>query len=217
MKTVAILGSKGGIGKTSLAHCLAYGASLHGEAAAMVHTDQRRPVRGERPYRMIDASGNYARVAELVREGEGRPGLLVVDGAGNRPHVDLWITRIADLVLVPVTNSSEDVRCALEDLARLNDSRVRVLVNRWPANVLVRAVMARYVERLPKRRVVGYLNDVGAVRLFLDDGTWRTPPTRVNNLARWFHRLVAAELERRQDADLLSAAGEVPAAEVAGA
>jgi hypothetical protein len=94
---------------------------------------------------------------------------------------------------------------------------VRVLVNRWPANALVRAVMQRYVKRLPQRRIIGHLNEVGAVRQFLEDGPWRTPPTRVNNLARRFHRLVAEELERREDAALLTAAGEEATQEAARA
>jgi len=76
MKSVAILGSKGGTGKSSLSHCLVYGAHLFGLDAVMVHTDQRPRVKGKRPYR-------YSQVATLIRQHEKDDGLLVVDGAGN--------------------------------------------------------------------------------------------------------------------------------------
>ena len=38
MKIVAFFGTKGGTGKSTLSHLLAYGASLHGLAALVVHT-----------------------------------------------------------------------------------------------------------------------------------------------------------------------------------
>jgi chromosome partitioning protein len=195
VKTVAILGSKGGTGKSSLAHCLAYGAHLADREATMVHTDHRPPVKSRRPYEYLDASANYARAIQLIRERNGRSGLLVIDGAGNRPHVDLWVARSVDLALIPVTNSAEDVRCALDDLARFANPHAYVIINRWPANRLVRLVMQRYVERLPQSRVAGHLPEIGAMRLFLDDGEWHTPPTKVGNAARRLFRTVSGVLE----------------------
>ena len=199
MKSVAILGSKGGTGKSSLSHCLAYGAHLFGLDVAMVHTDQRPPIKGERPYQYLDASANYSQVVTLIRQSENDEGLLVVDGAGNRPHVDLWVARSVDLVLVPVTNSAEDVRCAMNDLSRFANPNAHIVVNRWPANRLVRMVMQRYVDQLPASRVIGKLPEVGAMRHFLDDGEWHTPPTKVNNAARRLYRMVNTMLEGFED------------------
>ncbi len=198
MRSVAILGSKGGTGKTSLSHCLAYGACLHKQQAVMVHTDQRAPIRSKRPYECIDASENFSRVIAAVKAHEKHDGLLVIDGAGNRPHQDTWITRSVDLVLVPVTNSPEDVRCAMTDLIRLADPRVFVVVNRWPTNSLVRAVMQRYIEPLPTTRLAGRLPEVGAMRMLLEDAVWQTPPTKVNNLARQLYRLALSAITRYQ-------------------
>jgi len=197
VKTVAILGSKGGTGKSSLAHGLAYGAHLLGHDAVMVHTEQRPPVKGSRPYRYLDASANYSLVTSLIRDHADEQGFMVIDGAGNRPHVDLWVTRTVDLVLIPVTNSAEDVRCALNDLSRFADPRVLVLINRWPANRLVRMVLQKYVDQLPESKVLGHVPEVGAMRRFLDDGEWRTPPTKVSNFSRRLFRLVNEALERR--------------------
>ena len=198
MRTIAILGSKGGTGKTSLSHGLAYGACLHKQPAVMVHTDQRAPIKSVRPYECVDASENFSRVIAAVKARENREGLLVIDGAGNRPHQDTWITRSVDLVLVPVTNSPEDVRCALADLTRLADPRVYLVLNRWPSNSLVRAVMQRYIEPLPPTRLAGRLAEVGAVRSLLEDTTWQTPPTKVNNLARQLYRLAVSAITRHQ-------------------
>jgi chromosome partitioning protein len=195
VKTIAILGSKGGTGKSSLAHCLAYGAHLMGENAAMVHTDQRPPVKSTRPYEYLDASANYSLVTQLIRDRADQEGVMVIDGAGNRPHVDLWVTRTVDLVLIPVTNSAEDVRCAMNDLARFANPKARLLVNRWPANRLVRMVIQRYADRLPESRIIGRLPEVAAVRQFLDDGEWRRPSTRVNNLSRQLYRMIHVVLQ----------------------
>jgi len=199
MKTVAILGSKGGTGKSSLTHCLAYGAYLFGLETLMVHTDQRPPVKAGRPYRYMDASANYSQVTSLIRERTDEDGLMVIDGAGNRPHVDLWLARTVDLVLVPVTNSAEDVRCAMKDLSRFANPNAHIVVNRWPANRLVRMVMQRYVDQLPPSRVIGKLPEVGAMRHFLDDGEWHTPPTKVNNASRRLFRMVNTMLEGFED------------------
>jgi len=198
MNTVAILGSKGGTGKTSLSHCLAYGAYLHNQDAVMVHTDQRPPIKAKRPYEYVDASINYSQVSTLLKSSEARGGLMVIDGAGNRPHLDIWLARTVDLVLVPVTNSPEDVRCALADLTRMADPRVYAVINKWPSNALVRMVMQRYLEPLPDSRIAGRLPEVGAARSFLEDREWQTPPTRVTNLARQGYRLVLSTLLRHR-------------------
>lgn len=164
----------------------------------MVHTDQRPPIKSKRPYEYVDASGNYSQVSSLVKSREDRDGLMVIDGAGNRPHLDIWLARTVDMALIPVTNSPEDVRCALADLTRIGDPRVYVLINKWPSNSLVRLVMQRYIETLPGPRIAGRLQEVGAVRNFLEDAAWRTPATKVGNLARHFYRLVQGALLRHE-------------------
>jgi len=195
VKTIAILGSKGGTGKSSLAHCLTYGAHLMGHPAVMVHTDQRPPVKSQRPYEYLDASANYSLVTQLIRDRADEDGFMIIDGAGNRPHVDLWVTRTVDLVLIPVTSNSEDVRCAMHDLSRFANPKARLVINRWPSNRLVRMVVQRYVQQLPDSRIIGHLPEVSAVRRFMDDGEWNKPSTRVNNLCRQLYRMIVASLQ----------------------
>jgi hypothetical protein len=55
----------------------------------MVHNDQRPPIKAKRPYEYVDASINYSQVSTLLKSCEARGGLMVVDGAGNRPP---WIS-----------------------------------------------------------------------------------------------------------------------------
>jgi len=214
MNTVAILGSKGGTGKTSLSHCLAYGAHLCGRQAVLVHTDNREPLKHQRPYQYVDGRDNYSQINELIRMRRADDGLLVIDGAGNRSHLDIWMTKAADLVLVPVTNSPEDVRCALSDLARIADSRVRVVINKWPSNRFVRLVMARYISVLPESRIAGRLNEVGAVRVFLEDAPWVTPVTKVNTLARRFYGLVDSLLAAQRAQSVPARTMEPPSSRV---
>ena len=55
MKSVAILGGKGGSTKTASSHLVCLGAYLHGIPAAYALTDPQRKVRGEgRPYAVLD-------------------------------------------------------------------------------------------------------------------------------------------------------------------
>lgn len=209
MHTIAILGSKGGTGKTTLAHTLSYGAVLNGHPTVFVHTDHRPPLKQSRPYKYVDCSKNFSQIAKLIKAHQGQEGYLIIDGAGNRPHLDLWLTQSMDLVLIPVTNSAEDVRCAWQDLIRFNDERVRIVINRWPANRMVRLVMQNYIAELPERRVAGKIPEVGGVRVFLEDRNWRTPPTKVNNQARRVFRMTEQLLQvsSREEPPLAAAGG----------
>lgn len=189
MKVITIFGSKGGTGKSTLAHALAFGATLRGEMGIVVHTDNRPPVDCTgRPYGYVDGRDpeHIVRVLENAKQHEG---LLVIDGGGNRPAFDSVIAQAADLVLVPVTLNAEDIRLASSDLERLPEAWA--IFNRWPVNWFARAVAERYATRLPQERCLGRLIEVGSVRVFLDDADpWQTPPTRTNNFARALYGMV---------------------------
>ncbi|GFO76037.1 hypothetical protein BPLS_P3590 [Bathymodiolus platifrons methanotrophic gill symbiont] len=44
MKAIVIVGTKGGVGKTSIAHLLALGAAWKNTPAYLMHTDDREPI-----------------------------------------------------------------------------------------------------------------------------------------------------------------------------
>ena len=102
MKIVAFFGSKGGTGKSTLSHLLAYGATLQGEAALVVHTDEREPeTHLGRPYHYFDGHDPKRLYRVLEKAKATDSGLCVLDGAGNRPGVAETLAKAADLVIIP--------------------------------------------------------------------------------------------------------------------
>jgi chromosome partitioning protein len=86
MKSVAVLGTKGGTTKTASAHLMCLGAYLHGIPAAYALTDPRRKVRGERrPYAVLDGRLPEQLALILDSSRNNLNGWLVIDGGGNRP------------------------------------------------------------------------------------------------------------------------------------
>ena len=193
MQVIAIVSAKGGTGKSTLAHALAWRATLRQAIGIMVHTDQRPPLNSSgRPYGYIDGR-TPERLVQVLEDAACHEGLLIIDGGGNRPTFDHVIAQTADLVLVPATLNAEDVRLTLQDLERLPNAKA--IFNRWPVNPFTRAVARRYEARLPPERYLGRLLEVGSVRTLLEDAEpWQTPPTKVNNFARVLYGLVRSAL-----------------------
>lgn len=197
MKIVAFFGTKGGTGKSTLSHLLAYGASLHGLAALVVHTDAREPERHEgRPYHYFDGRDPARLYALLERAKGAEAGLCVIDGAGNRPGLTAILAKAADLVLIPCGIGGQDAPLALADLAQLPDAWL--IVNRWP--ILPkhprRPKAEAYIAQLPAERVLCRLGESVAADRFTESDTvsWRTPSPKVNNTARSLYSRVAARL-----------------------
>lgn len=199
MKLVAFFGTKGGTGKSTLSHLLAYGAALHGQAALVVHTDVREPERHQRrPYHYFDGRDPaqlYALLATAKRE---TPGLCVIDGGGNRPGVSATLAKAADLVLIPCGIGGQDATLALADLAHLPGAWI--VVNRWPTlpKHPRRAKAEAYLAQLPPARILCRLGEsVAAERFTESDATpWTTPSTRVTTAARALYGRIAKQLEQ---------------------
>jgi hypothetical protein len=193
MRVVALVGSKGGTGKSTLAHALAFGATLRAGVGVMVHTDHRPPVGSTgRPYGYVDGR-DPERLVQVLEKAHAHDGLLVIDGGGNRPAFDRLMAQAVDLVLIPVTLNAEDLRLAVQDLERLPTARV--VFNRWPLNPFTRIVAERYEASLPRERYLGRLIELGSVRRFLEDGgTWTPLPTKVHHFARALYGMVQKAL-----------------------
>ena len=207
MKGVAIVGRKGGTGKTSIAHLLALGAAWRDVPAYLVHTDDREPITViDRPYSYYDGRDptELERLTEVASQHEG---IFVLDGGGNRPDFDAWIAASMDLVLLPVCPDPEDVSLGLEHMATLEErgaTNVRFVVNKWPSSQHERAYVRRWLHRLPFEKVVAALPETKAVRILResDDAPFQTPPARVNNLSRSIYHLIGynlGELEKGRD------------------
>ena len=198
MKIVAFFGTKGGTGKSTLSHLLAYGAALKGLPALVVHTDARDPEhhRG-RPYHYFDGRDPAKLYGALERAKGAAAGLCVLDGGGNRPAVAEVLSKAADLVLIPCGIGGQDAVLALADLAALPDSWL--VVNRWPMTPKHprRPKAEAYLARLPAGRILCRLGESAAADRFTESDTapWVTPSARVNSAARSLYSRVAARLQ----------------------
>ena len=198
MHVIAFFGSKGGTGKSTLAHLLAYGASMNKQVALVVHTDEREPeVHQERPYHYFDGRDPERLYALLERAKEpDKTGLCILDGAGNRPGVAAVLAKAADLVLIPCGIGGQDAPMALADLERMPGSFV--VVNRFPTlpKHPRRGKAEEYIRQIPLERILCFLGDTAAADRFTesDRQPWITPTTRVNNTARAFHLGVIKKL-----------------------
>ncbi len=200
MKVVAFFGTKGGTGKSTLSHLLAYGASLHHLPALVIHTDLREPEHHQgRPYHYFDGRDPVRLYAALERAKAAPEGWAILDGAGNRPAVSEVLAKAADLVLIPCGIGGQDVSLALADLARL--PAAWVVVNRFPMTPKHprRPKAEAYLMPLPRERILCRLGEsVAADRLTESDSEthpWLTPPTRVVAAARALFQRVHRHLE----------------------
>lgn len=198
MKIVGFFGSKGGTGKSTLSHLLAYGAALHEVPAIVVHTDARAPEQHvKRPYHYFDGR-DPARLYGLLERAKGAEasGLCILDGAGNRPDVAATLAKAADLVLIPCGIGGQDAAMALVDLARLPGAWV--VINRFPMlpKHPRRQKAEDYIQQLPAARTLCRLGESVAADRFTesDRQPWTTPGTRVNNAARALYRRVEQSL-----------------------
>jgi len=187
VKIVGIFGSKGGTGKSTLSHLLAYGTTLQGEAALVVHTDDREPeAHQDRPYHYFDGRDPDQLYGVLKKAKSTEHGLCVLDGAGNRPGVAETLAKAADLVLIPCGIGGQDAPIALVDLERLPTAYL--IINHWPSSPKHprRHKAAAYIAQLPQDRIICRLGESAAADRFTEPDLepWSTPSTRVNNAAR---------------------------------
>jgi hypothetical protein len=197
VKIVAFFGTKGGTGKSTLSHLLAYGASLHGLAALVVHTDAREPERHEgRPYHYFDGRDPGRLYALLERAKGTEAGLCVIDGAGNRPGLTATLAKAADLVLIPCGIGGQDAPLALADLEQI--PAAWLIVNRWPTlpKHPRRPKAEAYIAQLPRERVLCRLGESVAADRFTesDRAPWTSPSARVTTAARALYRRIADQL-----------------------
>lgn len=198
MKGVAIISSKGGVGKTTLCHLLAVGAAWHHMPSYLMHTDDRKPMTvNGRPYAYLDARDPET-LSRIMGSLVNDDGLCVIDGGGNREEFDRWIAEAVDLVLVPVVADTESVELALETMQKMEGQGIahaRYLINMASPNKNSRLFdFKNFYSKLEEDKVAGQIKRVEAVkRLGLSDEQekFSTPPTNVNALSRTMYRLVS--------------------------
>lgn len=190
MRGVAIVGTKGGVGKTSIAHLLALGAAWKNTPAYLMHTDARPPIAvNGRPYMYYDARKPET-LATLISAAINNDGLCIIDSGGNRPEFDKWIAESVDLVLMPVIPDPEGVDMAIDHMKRLEDygaRNVRFTMNMVSSNKNEHLRDLReYFSKLPEEKIIGKIKKVSAVKRLRESDTelFKTPPSNVNSVSR---------------------------------
>jgi hypothetical protein len=133
MKSVAILGGKGGSTKTASSHLVCLGAYLHGIPAAYALTDPQRKVRGEvRPYAVLDGRLPEQLALILDSSRSNLNGRLVIDGGGNQPAFGMEVSKHVDLTIIPFRASEEDIDTVAQSLAAMPNALA--WPSAWPTN-----------------------------------------------------------------------------------
>lgn len=201
MKGIAIVGKKGGVGKTSIAHLLALGAAWKNTPAYLMHTDDREPIAvNGRPYMYYDARKPET-LTTLIDSAINSDGLCIIDSGGNRKDFDKWIAESVDLVLMPVIPDPEAVSMAIqhmEELEQYGAKNVRFILNTVSGNKNERLRDFReYFSKLPEGKIIGKINRVAAVKRLRESDIepFETPPSNVNNLSRNLYYTVLSALD----------------------
>jgi chromosome partitioning protein len=114
MKTVAIIGQKGGTGKTTLAQILAVGAARDGAVSAIVDLDPQVSACQWSDLRQNDSpivlDAQPARLPKVLETARAQGvGLVVIDTAGRAEQAALAAAKAADVVLIPLQPSVADL------------------------------------------------------------------------------------------------------------
>ena len=114
MKVLAVLSQKGGVGKTTLATCLAVAAQQDGKTVAIVDIDPQatasfwHDVRNQETPAVI--SVQPIRLTAILKAcADAGTDLVIIDGAAVARDVTYEATRHADFVLVPTKTAVFDI------------------------------------------------------------------------------------------------------------
>lgn len=139
MKTVAIVGSKGGVGKTSLSINLAVAAAIKNKETVLIDLDPQASAskwkdsrEAESPVVISCQASRLEKVLETAQDGGAQ--LVVIDTAPHSESSALAAIRAADLILIPCQPSILDLRAIGNtiDLVKLAKKTATVVLNSVP-------------------------------------------------------------------------------------
>ena len=138
--TIAIVGQKGGTGKTTLAENLAVAATKARRSVAVIDLDPQTTATNWRDRREAETptvvSCQVARLRFVLSEArKNGVDLVFLDGPGKNAEATLEAAKAADLVLIPIQPIINDIETlpAFRDLLRVaGDKPALVIVNNAP-------------------------------------------------------------------------------------
>lgn len=157
MKVLALITSKGGSGKTTIAASVAAAAAENEQAVVTIDTDPQGSLaawgRRREPTNIVHRSAEPGQLVELLRRlrDHGGTDLAIIDTAGVAAPGAIVAARAADLVLVPVRPTLLDLDAAKATAAALQAVKARFafVFSQVPPNAPERArEAARAVKRL---------------------------------------------------------------------
>lgn len=214
---VGVLGRKGGTGKSLISHLLSHGITCLGGFSVMMMTD----VRTTRPPEFVD--GRSYMLASVPQDKELKDvmtpilsymeqiknSVMVIDGGANRRNVDLVVSELCDMVLIPTGSGAEEMQVAEADYFELQNyfsnagitKDVFIVLNKWPGESRKRVVL----EAKPRvKEMIGRWDRMGIlfpdlfpyIQSFSDmsDGSDPKYNSRVDSRSKDFARLVTARL-----------------------
>lgn len=140
MYTIALVGQKGGTGKTTLTENLAVAATQAGRSVAVIDLDPQTTATNWGDRREAETptvvSCQVARLRYVLAEAEKNGVEFVfLDGPGKNAEATLEAAKAADLVLVPIQPIINDIETlpAFRDLLRIaGDKPALVVINNAP-------------------------------------------------------------------------------------
>lgn len=113
MKILAILSQKGGVGKTTLATCLAVAAEQNGKTTAIIDLDSQATASFWKDIRQLDtpavASIQPVRLPAMIKAcANAGTDLVIIDGAAVARDVAYEAARHADFVIIPTKTAVFD-------------------------------------------------------------------------------------------------------------
>jgi chromosome partitioning protein len=125
MKTLAILSQKGGVGKTTLATCLAVAAEADGKTAAIFDLDPQATASFWLDVREAETpavvSIQAVRLAAMLKAAEeAGTDLAIIDGAAVARDVAFEAAKAADFVLIPTKTAVFDTMSMMHTIEIVN-------------------------------------------------------------------------------------------------
>lgn len=140
MKTIALIGQKGGSGKTTIATALAVRAALDGKSVALIDLDPQGSATKWAELRQQDTpavvSCQIFMLAKILAKAkEGGADVVIIDTPGKIEQAAVEAAKLADIALIPVRATAFDVN-ALSELRNLlaiaGDPLTYVVINAAP-------------------------------------------------------------------------------------